>query len=93
MFRLRAEDIVALISQNARFDLNASKLGYSYIMFPLLEMSAWCPTIPDPDDRKPRVHRPLRLLALVGKVTIVTHNMAHPLIRLQRTLCLGCANR
>ena len=49
IFRLRAEDLVGLISRDAPFDANQPELGFSYV-FPLLEMSVWRPTIPDPED-------------------------------------------
>jgi len=52
VFALRAEDLVTLISRNAPFDPNDPELGYSYV-FPLLEMSLWRPTIPEPEDANP----------------------------------------
>ena len=52
VFGLRAEDLVALISQDAPFDPDHPELGYSYV-FPLLEMSVWRPTIPDPEETDP----------------------------------------
>ena len=52
VFALAADDLVALISRDAPFDSNDRELGYSYT-FPLLEMSVWRPTIPEPDDVSP----------------------------------------
>jgi hypothetical protein len=52
VFGLSANDLVALVSRDAPFDPNAREIGYSYI-FPLLEMSVWRPTIPEPEDVNP----------------------------------------
>ena len=52
VFGLPADALVSLISQDAPFDPKAPELGYSYI-FPLLEMSVWRPTIPEPEDVSP----------------------------------------
>ncbi len=54
VFALRAEELLALISQDAAFDPNNWELGYAYV-FPDLELAVWRPVLPedadDPDGR------------------------------------------
>lgn len=46
IFELKVEDVVALISKDAQFDVNNPEHEYSYI-FPELELSFWRPIIPE----------------------------------------------
>lgn len=49
VFALLAEDLVALIAQDAAFDPNDWELGYSYV-FPDLELAVWRPVLPENTD-------------------------------------------
>ena len=49
VFETEADDLVALVSQDASVDLNDPELGYTFI-FPTLELSLWRASLPETDE-------------------------------------------
>ena len=49
VFETKADDLVALVSQDASVDLNDPELGYSFV-FPALELSLWRGSLPETDE-------------------------------------------
>ncbi len=49
VFETPADQLVALISQEAGYDRSDPELGYSYV-FPELELAVWRPVLPEDDD-------------------------------------------
>jgi|SRR5215831_7105832 len=53
VFETLAEDLVAFISNDAKYDENDRELGYSYT-FPSIELSLWRDILPEDDDEEGR---------------------------------------